>query len=297
MAINRLPPLNALKAFEAAGRTGSFQGAARELYVTPSAISHQVKSLEEFLGTDLFERKVRRIDLTPSGKDYLIAISHAIKSIEMATDKLVSANTVEELKLSVVPAFLDRWLMPRLADFTQRHPEIELDISNSGTNQELNNSDIDMAVYFGNGDWPDIECQHLRSSVLVPVCSPSFLAQHPIKEPRDLLKYRLLQVKDRPDEWHSWFKLSQLEFNPVHRLMNMSSGMLTAQAARNGMGIALSDPNLISEEIKRGILLVPIELSLELPKSFYLVYRKNGELTRAMTVFRAWLTQQMTIAP
>jgi LysR family glycine cleavage system transcriptional activator len=297
MAINRLPPLNGLKAFEAAGRTGSFQGAARELYVTPSAISHQVKSLEEFLGAELFERKVRRIELTPGGKDYLIAISHALKSIEMATEKLVSANNVEELKLSVVPAFLDRWLMPRLSDFTRRHPEIDLDISNSGSNTELNNNDVDMAVYFGNGEWEDVECQHLRSSVLVPVCSPSFLAQNPINSPNDVLKYRLLQVKDRPDEWASWFQLSNISFKPVQRLMNMSSGMLTAQAARNGMGIALTDPNLIAEEIKRGALLIPIELSLELPKSFYLVHRKNVDMTRAMEVFRAWLCQQMALTP
>jgi LysR family glycine cleavage system transcriptional activator len=152
-------------------------------------------------------------------------------------------------------------------------------------------------VYFGDGEWPDVECQHLQSSVLVPVCSPAYLAQNPINDPCDVLKYRLLQVKDRPDEWESWFNLSNINFKPVHRLMNMSSGMLTAQAARNGMGVALTDPSLVAEEIKRGTLLIPIELCLELPKSFYLVHRKNAELTRAMEVFRAWLCQQMAIAP
>lgn len=290
---NKMPPLNGLKAFEAAGRTGSFQRAARELFVTPSAISHQVKSLEEFLGAELFERKVRKIVLTPAGKDYLIAISHALRSIEMATAKLVSRHRVEELKLAVAPAFLDRWLFPRLADFTDRHPDIELDISSSTGVINFSRSDIDMAIYFGSGDWPNVEAEHLRSSFLVPVCSPSFLMQHPITRPEDLLKYRLLQVKDRPDEWSAWFKLANIEFAPEQRLMNLSSGMLTAQAAASGMGLALSDPNIVNDELERGDLVIPIDLTLELPMSFYLVYQQGIHLTPAMQAFRAWIQQQM----
>jgi LysR family glycine cleavage system transcriptional activator len=155
--ISRLPPLKALQAFEAAGRTGSFQAAAKELYVTPSAVSHQVKSLESFLGTELFERKTRKIELTLLGRAYLASVTGAFMNIEVATERARVGRASGELKIAVAPAFLDRWLLPRFGDFTNRYPDIELDIHNSTGTIDFNQSDIDLAVYFGDGQRPDLD--------------------------------------------------------------------------------------------------------------------------------------------
>ncbi len=289
----RLPPLKALQAFEAAGRTGSFQAAAKELYVTPSAISHQVKSLEEFLGIELFERRTRQVVLTLTGAAYLESISSAFMHMEVATQRASSAHSGGELKLAVAPAFLDRWLLPRFHDFTNRHPDIELDIHSSIGEIDFKQSNIDMAVYFGEGQWEGVECQLLRPSYLVPVCAPILLEQEKVMEPADLLKFRLLQVKKRPDEWTSWFQLTETPFHPSQGTISFSNGMNTANAAAKGLGIALTDPSLVSEEIEQGDLMIPIDVIMQLSKSFYLVSQKNRPLTPAMTVFRDWITQRM----
>lgn len=289
----RLPPLKSIQAFEAAGRTGSFQRAAEELFVTPSAISHQVKSLEEFLGIQLFERKTRHIELTLTGEAYLEEMTRALMNIEVATRRASTGKAGLELKLAVAPAFLDRWLLPRFHDFTNRHPDIELDIHSSIGIIDFKQSDIDMAVYFGDGHWPGIECIHLRPSYLVPVCSPILLEQERVEEPADLLNFRLLQVKKRPEEWASWFEQANTPFHPSQGTISFSNGMNTASAAAKGLGVALTDPSLVSEEIERGDLMIPIDVVMQLPKSFYLVSQKDKPLSFAMTVFKEWIIDRM----
>jgi len=292
--IKRLPPLKALLSFEAAGRTGSFQAAAKELFVTPSAISHQVKSLEAFLGLPLFERKTRKISLTMAGEAYLDSIMVAFLDIETATQRVISGHASGELNIAVAPAFLDRWLLPRFNDFTNRYPDIELDIHSSIGVIDFAQSEIDMAVYFGDGEWDDVECTHLRRSYMVPVCAPELLEQERVMEPADLLKFRLLQVKKRSEEWASWFKIAGVNFQPSQGTINFSNGMLTANAAAKGMGIALTDPSLVSDEIQSGELMIPIDIVMQLQKSFYIVSEKNRPLTYPMAVFKQWIIERMT---
>jgi LysR family glycine cleavage system transcriptional activator len=282
-----------LQAFEASGRNKSFQAAAVELNVTPSAISHQVKSLEGFLGIALFERKTRRIELTLTGEAYLESISSAFMHIEVATQRAMSAHSGGELKLAVAPAFLDRWLLPRFHDFTNRYPDIELDIRSSIGVIDFNQSEIDIAVYFGDGNWNGVECTLLRPSYLVPVCSPLLLEQERVMEPKDLLKFRLLQVKKRPDEWTSWFALTETPFHPSQGTISFSNGMTTANAASKGLGVALTDPSLVSEEIDQGELMIPIDFVMQLSKSFYLVSQKHRPFTPAMSAFQDWITERM----
>ena len=291
--ISRLPPLKALQAFEAAGRTGSFQAAASELFVTPSAVSHQIKSLESYLGTELFERKTRRIELTLLGRAYLASVSGAFMNIEVATQRAKVGRASGELKIAVAPAFLDRWLLPRFGDFTNRYPDIELDIHNSTGVIDFNYADIDLAVYFGDGQWPDLDIIYLRPSYLVPVCSPLLLEQERVMEPADLLKFRLLQVKKRPEEWRAWFKLTETSYYPSQGSISFSSGMMAASAAAKGLGIALTDPSLVSQELNSGDLMVPIEVVMRLPKSFYLVSQKDRPFTHAMAQFRDWIMARM----
>jgi LysR family glycine cleavage system transcriptional activator len=289
----KLPPLKAIQAFEAAGRTGSFQKAAAELFVTPSAISHQVKSLEEFLGIQLFERKTRHVKLTLTGESYLEAMSSALMEMEIATNRIMSGKEGHELKLAVAPAFLDRWLLPRLSDFTNRHPDIELDIRSSLGIIDFKQAGIDMAVYFGDGSWLGVDSVHLRPSYLVPVCSPYLLEQERVEEPADLLNFRLLQVKKRPDEWPAWFEQAQTPFHPSQGSISFSNSLNTANAAAKGLGVALSDPSLVSEEIERGELMIPIDIIMQLPKSFFLVSQIGKPHSYAMTVFKEWITERM----
>jgi len=291
--MQRLPSLKSIQAFEAAGRTGSFQTAARELNVTPSAVSHQIKSLEIFLGIRLFERRTRKTQLTLVGAAYLETISIAFMQMEVATRRVMERDGIGELKLAVAPAFLDRWLLPRFNDFTDRHPNIEIDIQSSVGVIDFNSSEIDMAVYFGDGQWLDVTSTHLRQSSIVPVCSPLLLETERVMEPADFLKFRLLQVKKRPEEWPNWFELTQTNYHPSQGAISFSSGMNTARAATKGLGIALCDPSLISDELESGELMIPIEFMMRLPKSFYLVSQKNRPLNLAMKTFQEWIIEKM----
>ena len=248
--------------------------------------------MEAFLGLELFERRVRKVTLSMTGERYLAAISQAFMHIESATGQL-ARHAGGELKLAVAPTFLDRWLLPRFNDFTNRHPEIELDIHSSIGVIDFNQSDIDMAVYFGDGEWGGVSCTHLRPSFLVPVCAPELLEQERIMVPADLLKLRLLQVKKRPEHWPSWFALSQTGFHPALGIISFSNGMITANAATEGLGVALTDPSLVSAEIERGELMIPIDLVMQLPKSFYLVSQKNRPLSHPMMVFQTWIIERM----
>lgn len=289
----KLPPLNQLKTFESAGRTLSFKDAADELFVTPSAVSHQVKSLEEFLGFELFERKTRRILLTAGGREYLQSVQKALTLLEHATERLINHHSSGELKLAVAPAFLDRWLLPRLSSFTDIFPDIELDITSQMGILNFHQSDIDMAVYFGDGSWPDIHCVHLKTSSLVPVCSPKLVPENGFETADQLMSQRLLHVKRRPNEWRDWFQYTGETLEENKRGVYLSSGMLASRAAAKGMGLALTDLSLVTEELKSGELVVAFEQPLPLPKSFWLVYQFDRELTPAMTAFSHWIIREM----
>lgn len=289
----KLPPLNQLKTFEASGRTLSFQKAAAELFVTPSAVSHQIKTLEEFMGFPLFERRTRKILLTPSGREYLRSVQKALNLLEQATDRLMQHHSSGELNLAVTPAFLDRWLLPRLSDFTDNFPDTELDIASHIGVLDFHQTDIDMAVYFGDGQWKGIHCIHLKTSSLLPVCSPRLLPEAGFANPDQMMKQRLLHVKKRPDEWSSWFRNTGTSLEETKRGTYLSSGILASRAAAKGMGIALTDLSLVKEELESGELVVAFEMPLPLPMSFWLVYQEGRELTQAMQAFKSWIVGQM----
>lgn len=296
VTINRLPPLHTLRAFEAAGRLGSFAKASEELFVTPSAVSHQIKTLEEFLDVKLFLRATRKIELTSAGKEYLRAVTKALRTLERSTFRITSAHGSGELNLAVAPTFLTRWLLPRISRFYDLYPNIELEISGSSGLIDFSRSDTDMAVYFGDGQWSDVECEFLKQSSLIPVCSPGLLEDSPIKRPEDILEHTLLHVIKRPEEWAAWFAAAGSTGSRERRKgIYLSSGLLTAQAATRGLGVALADISLVSEEIQQGDLVAPLGIPLDLEKSFYLVYQKNRPLTQAMNVFKQWIVAEMEV--
>jgi LysR family glycine cleavage system transcriptional activator len=294
LVIRRLPPLNSIRIFEAAARNESFVAAAEELAVTASAVSHQVKTLEQFLGLELFRRNKRKVELTPMGEQYLVSIKYALDEIEVATKRLTANPETDIVTISVAPNFLTRWLMPRMQRFQERFPDVELQISASTGLIDFNKSNTDMAIYFGHGDWHDIEVHFLRKVLLVPVCSPTLInSARQLTVPEDLRKHTLIQVSKRLYEWQEWLQLAGVEYSGFGRGLQLSSSQLATAAAQEGLGVALADSTLTSREIKEGKLIMPFDIMLNTHKSFYLVHKKNRSLTYGMRAFKDWVIEEM----
>lgn len=292
--MRRLPPLNALRMFEASARKSSFAAAAEELSVTASAVSHQIKTLEEYLGVALFSRSKRKVELTPSGEQYLMSVKHALDEIEMATHRLATNQETNVVQISVAPNFLTRWLMPRMSRFRELYPDVELQINASMGLLDFNRSSTDMAVYYGNGEWDDIEVHFLQKVMLVPVCSPKLLnGKFPLEVPEDLRHHTLIYVSKRKWEWENWLQLAGAEFITPRDTLQLSSGQLATAAAQENLGVALADPTLTSREISSGDLVVPFNIPLDTHRAFYLVYQKHRPLTSGMKAFKEWLMSEM----
>ncbi|MDX1800681.1 MAG: transcriptional regulator GcvA [Marinobacter sp.] len=292
--MRHLPPLNALRVFESSARHRSFAAAAKELFVTASAVSHQVKTLEENLGVALFSRIGRQVTLTAEGEQYLTSVRHAFDEIEMATERLTAGQESNVVKISVAPNFLTRWLMPRMSRFQELYPDIDLEINASMGLLDFDRTSTDMAIYFGNGDWDEIEVHFLRKVTLVPVCSPRLLkGKYPLTTPADLANHTLIYVSKRKWEWENWLQLSGVDFITVRHNLQMSSGQLATAAAQEGLGVALADSTLTSREINAGQLIVPFNIPLDTHRAFYLVYRKQRPLTAGMKAFKEWMMAEM----
>ncbi|OOZ35700.1 transcriptional regulator [Solemya velesiana gill symbiont] len=292
--MRRLPPLNALRSFEAAARLGSFNRAAEELFVTPSAVSHQIKSLEAFLGVPLFRRENRRTVLTATGEKYFDAAGHALDEIGIATRRLIASPNTSAVNISVVPAFLTRWLVPRIRDFQELHPDVELRLSASTGLIDFAHSDTDMAIYFGHGEWENVDAHFLKSVTLIPVCSPKLLEETvPLDTPGDLQRHTLLQVADREDEWSRILKKASIVHIADIKSITLSSTSLSISAAMEGAGVALADLSLVERELEYGQLIIPLDIKLETRRAFYLVYQQNRQLTYAMQVFYDWVMEEI----
>ena len=294
--MRRLPPLNSLRMFEASARLTSFVAAADELAVTASAVSHQIKTLEEYLGVSLFNRSKRKVELTGAGEQYLVAVKHALDEIEVATQRLTSNLDTNVVNISVAPNFLIRWLLPRMSKFQELYPDVELQITTSLGLIDFSRSNTDMAVYFGNGDWKDIEMYFLRSLMLVPVCSPVLMrGPHPLKQVGDLKHHTLIYVSSRKHEWDDWLELAGAGFMKPKNSLAVSNGHLATAAALDNLGVALADITLTSREVESGRLVIPFDIPLDSHKAFYLVYRKHRPLTVGMKAFKEWLMQEMDV--
>lgn len=287
--------MNTLRCFEAAARHGSFLKAANELSVTPSAVSHQIKSLESFLGLELFFRTKRKVVLSDAGKEYLVPITAIFAQLDEATTELMDKkNLGGVLKLSVAPAFLSRWLMPRMERFQDQYPDVQIELHESTSNVDFNSLPMDMAVYFGDGNWSDVEKHFLRNASLAPVCNPSLIKPNqPIRTPDDMRFYPLLHVAKRNYEWHEWLTQNGYDSKKFRRGLMFSNGALTASAAVQGLGIALVDPSFIASEIHEGSLRVLFNQHLITESAFYLVYPKDHVVSSAMKAFREWIIEQM----
>lgn len=287
----RLPPLNALKAFESAARHLSFTKAADELCVTQAAVSHQIKLLEDFLELVLFKRKNRALELTELGKAYFIDVSKILHRLAEATDKLREQKNEKHLTISVPQTFGIQWLVPHLSEFNRMYPEIEVRLKGVDHDEGLLSKDIDVAIYYGQGNWENLQVEKLVEANLLILASPELLKKSPVHFKQDLQHHTLIHTHTR-DNWQSMADLLKLENVNIQQGPLFSHTFMALQAAIHGQGLVLANRILAQQEIDNGNLQVVLPTELRDPKSFYVVNHLNINDER-IQAFRAWITEQM----
>ena len=296
----RLPPLGALRAFEAAARCLSFTRAAEELSVTQAAVSHQIKALEAFLGVQLFRRYNRRLELTQPGRDYLPPLRDAFDMIAEATLRLRPGNEDRQLKVSTVPSFATKWLIPRLSRFSELHPEIEPMISTSKRLVDLGSGEFDVALRDGRGEWSGLHVVLLMNDEAFPVCAPRLLeGSHPLREPADLKHHALLHdlglISDDEDasNWRNWLKLVDVAGVQPEKGPSFNDTAMALQAAIAGQGVALARRSLVNDDLKAGHLVCPFGPKLPTRRSWYFVCTPRNAETHKVRAFCSWLLQEI----
>ena len=289
-----LPPLDALRVFESAARHGHYQRAAEELFLTPSAVSHRIRSLEDMLQVKLFRRAGRGVSLTPEGRAYAEDVRGALETLRMATRRLTTGRG--PLTLSLTPAIALRWLLPRLVDFQDRHPDIEVRFSSTNRVIDFDRDDEDFAIRFGMGDWPGVHAEQLFSVDTLPVCNPRLLDEdHPLNKPADLENFRLLHIRTRPDDWRMWLLIAEVDHidpaaGPVFDTM---PEML--EAAVSGMGVGMADRQMIGRDIEAGQLVVPFDIHMPSRSAYHLVYPDRTKNDPRFQAFQIWLHEQAAL--
>jgi LysR family glycine cleavage system transcriptional activator len=286
---NKLPPLNALRAFEASARQLSFTKAAEELFVTQAAISHQIKSLEEHLGIKLFMRKNRSLLLSEEGQSYYLDIKEIFTALHEATEKLLARGAKGAITVSMQPSFAIQWLVPRLNTFNQLHPEIDVRIKAVDQADNSLTEDVDIAIYYGRGRWNGVYAEKLHTEYLIPVCSPLLLqGKKPLDTVADLTQHTLLHDTSRRD-WKRWFKEVGVKGANVNHGAIFSHSSMVLQAAIYGQGVALVNSVLAKPDIDMGRLIVPFEHVLISKSSFYIVCREEQMGLGKIASFREWV--------
>jgi len=287
----RLPPLNALRAFEASARQLSFTRAAEELFVTQAAISHQIKSLEEHLGIKLFMRKNRSLLLTEEGQSYFLDIKDIFNSLHEATDKLLARGAKGAITVSLQPSFAIQWLVPRLNAFNILHPDIDVRIKAVDQPDNSLTEDVDIAIYYGRGNWSSVHSDKLHTEYLIPVCSPLIMTgKKPLFTQNDLAHHTLLHDTSRRD-WKRWFKEVGVKGVNVNHGPIFSHSSMVLQAAIHGQGIALAHSVLAKPDIDAGRLVCPFSDVLISKNAYYIVCREQQADIGKIAAFRDWMLE------
>lgn len=290
--MRRLPPLGALRAFEAAAKHLSFTRAAAELSVTQAAISHQIRQLEEWLGTQLFERRGHALTLTVQGRTYLPEVAGALDRIAAATLRLTEPDD-RPLRMTVLPSFASRWLVPRLDAFRRLHPEIDVRVDSSAELWAFTADRFDLGIRSGLGKWTGLKADLIAHETLSPVCSP-MLADGPpaIRVPADLRHVRLLRDSPR-DAWRRWCETAGIEGLGLEPGASFSDSGLALQAAADGQGVALGRLMLASDDLRSGRLIQPFDIVLPNDYSYWLVYPPVAMQRPGVAAFRTWLLSEV----
>jgi len=293
---SRNPSLNALRAFAIAGSHRTLRAAAVELFVTPSALSHQICKLEEQLGVKLFVRSRQGLTLTGTGKALHPKVATAFTQLEEALRIVQPASHPGTLTVSMLSTFAMRWFIPRLYRFQQQYPDIKLRISTSIELVDFEQEDVDCAIRSGQGVWSGTQTIRLLDEQFTPVCSPSLPTQDnpPLSRPSDLAGYTLLHSKLRPDDWQEWFAAVGLSTFTPRREQEFETRNFAIAAAIRGLGVAIIDPLLVQEALQDGLLIQPFTQALPTRSAYYLVWPTNREESKELSVFKAWLIAEAT---
>lgn len=290
----RLPPLSALRIFEAAARHDNFSAAAVELHLTPGAVSRQIKTLEQHLGLALFVRDSRRHLLTRAGTQLAERVREAFGQLHEAIRQL-APEAAQRVVVTVLPSFATRWLLPRLSAFSERYPAIEIDLRPSRDIVALDRSDIDLAIRYGRGRWAGTSTSLLFEEELLPVCAPALAARFRPKAPADLLELPLIHDSDFP--WLPYFDLHGVKTPRRMKGIRLDDSGLALAAAEQGQGVALGRSVLIADALQTGRLVAPIRATMKGDYSYYLAWPRQRELAPGASRFRDWLTSLPGPAP
>jgi LysR family glycine cleavage system transcriptional activator len=288
-----LPSLNGLRAFEAAARHMSFTRAADELHVTQTAISHQIRRLEEQLGKRLFVRGNRSLHLTRDATDYLPAIRTAFDDLRRATVRLQRPDREGLITVSTITSLAAKWLVTRVASFQDAHPGIEVRITTSPHLVDFQREEVDMAVRYGRGNWPGLRTQWLMAEDIFPVCSPALMkGSKPLRRPEDLAHHSLLHTTIGREEWQLWLTAAGLPVSlALRRGLSFDLGFMALQAAMDGLGVALSSRSFVDTDITAGRLVIPFDVVLPADAGYYIVAPEETADTTKIALFRDWLVR------
>ncbi|MBM3104622.1 MAG: LysR family transcriptional regulator [Pseudomonas sp.] len=288
----KIPSTAALVCFEAAARHESFTKASQELSLTQGAVCRQIAGLEEFLNVELFRRSRRGVKLTEAGLSYSRRVATQLDAVERDTLSVMGQQGANVIELAVVPTFGTQWLLPRLKDFQQRHPEVTVNLTNRTRPFLFADTPFDAAIYFGDADWSGTHSHRLMSESPVPVCSPDLLTGATQLDAEQIARLPLLQQTTRPYAWRQWFNSLDMNVNrdmtgPRYELFSM-----LAQAAMHEMGVALIPPFLIQRELAEGRLAIANRHGLSSIKAYYLMIPERKVESASLRAFRDWLVAE-----
>lgn len=290
----RLPPVNTLRLFEAAARLGSFKLAADEIHITPSAISHGIQTLENWLGTELFHRGPRGLTLTPAGEAYAPEVQAALSILATATERLPGRRATGALSVSSAPTFANRWLLPRLSRFTELYPDIRVTIDTSRHYVDFPTAGIDLAIRRGTAPKSGESWTQLVPEMVVPVCSPSLRQSISVDDEVELLGHApLIHVTTVREDWRSWFEARGIAPPSNERAIRVDTIQLAAEGAMRGLGIALGRKPLIDEYLVQGCLLEIAGPAIPADTSYWLVGTQLAFDRPETKLFRAWILQEL----
>lgn len=297
--VRRIPPLNPLRIFEAVARTENLSSAARELHVTPSAVSKQLAVLETYLGVELFRRERYGVSLTHAGKLYASQVVPSFDTIANATERLMGSSNDGVLVVRTYTTFAAKWLIPRLRSFRDAHPGFDVQIATGTFDVDFDREIADVAIQFGRGDWSRLNSDLLFLDQIEPVCSPAFFASHApnSKYPESLLRSCLLVSQYRQGDWEDWLYATAL--SPAQEgasRMSFATSVLTWQAAIEGLGLAMGQIAFLTSEFSRNALVRPFKRPVQREQGYYLVRPKLQRDSRKVGVFRDWILSECASA-
>ena len=290
----RLPSLNALRVFVAVARSGGVSRAAEELNLTHSAVSHQIRSLQSELGVTLFEKSGRGLMLTEQARAYVQRIESAFKELEEATLDVTTHNR-HRLRISTIPSFAARWLLPRLGDFIATCPDVDVEVQSSHRAADVKGGEVDIGIRFDTGPHPGLYSERLMRDWLFPVCSPEFAKKYALCDASGIDGVPLMHSEREP--WSSWFPAAGIVADePEHGILFNDSALML-QAAAAGQGLCLARQSIVYDELQSGRLVRPFSTYVESPFSYFFVCRREKLAAPPIAAFRTWIVRQIKNIP